>query len=129
MEYENTNETLIDILTNILETESYSNISINLNVAIGTIKRWIELNKIPTSYTFDLMKLSNKTIDYSKFTYKEKDQFFTPPETAKYCYNKFIEIINRYGDNVDNYTYIEPSAGSGNFLKLLPTNRRIGLDI
>ena len=61
MEYENTNETLIDILTNILETESYSNISINLNVAIGTIKRWIELNKIPTSYTFDLMKLSNKT--------------------------------------------------------------------
>jgi hypothetical protein len=27
------------------------------------------------------------------------------------------------------YTYIEPSAGSGNFLNLLPKNNRIGLDI
>ena len=129
MEIEDTSEPLLDILTTLLKTETYNDISVNLNVAIGTIKRWIELHRIPSSYTFDLMKLAKQSIDYSKFTYKEKDQFFTPPETATYCYNKFIEIINKYGDIGDNYTYIEPSAGSGNFLKLLPNDRRIGLDI
>ena len=120
---------LLDILNKLLETNTYKYISINLNVAIGTIKRWIELKNVPKSYTFDLMKLSQIEIDYSRFTYKENDQFFTPVNTAKYCYNKFIEIINQKGESEDIYTYIEPSAGSGNFLKLLPKNRRIGLDI
>jgi len=129
MQPEDNSDDLIYILTTLLKNETYFDISVKLNVSIGTIKRWVELNKIPTSYTFDLMKLSKKSIDYSKFSYKDKDQFFTPFETAKYCYNKCIEIINTYGDNKEDYTYIEPSAGSGNFLKLLPKNRRIGLDI
>lgn len=124
----NSNE-LLDILNKLLENDTYSNIAINLNVAIGTVKRWVELKNIPTSYTFDLMKMAKINIDYSRFTYKEKDQFFTPKNTAKYCYNKFIEILNKYGDNQNMYTYIEPSAGSGNFLDLLPKNNRIGLDI
>ena len=120
---------LLDILNTLLKTDTYSNIATNLNVAIGTVKRWIELKNIPISYTFDLMKMAKINIDYSTFTYKEKDQFFTPKNTAIYCYNKFIEIINKYGDNQNMYTYIEPSAGSGNFLNLLPKNNRIGLDI
>jgi len=124
----NSNE-LLNILNNLLENDTYSNIASKLNVAIGTVKRWIELKNIPKSYTFDLMKMAKINIDYSTFTYKEKDQFFTPKNTAKYCYNKFIEILNKYGDNQNMYTYIEPSAGSGNFLDLLPKNNRIGLDI
>ena len=124
----NSNE-LLDILNKLLENDTYSNIATNLNVAIGTVKRWVELKNIPTSYTFDLMKMAKISIDYSTFTYKEKDQFFTPKNTAKYCYNKFNEIIKKYGDNGDIYTYIEPSAGSGNFLDILPKNNRIGLDI
>lgn len=124
----NSNE-LLNILNKLLENDTYSNIAIILNVAIGTVKRWVELKNIPKSYTFDLMKMAKINIDYSTFTYKEKDQFFTPKNTAKYCYNKFIEILNKYGDNQNMYTYIEPSAGSGNFLDLLPKNNRIGLDI
>lgn len=120
---------LLDILNKLLETKTYKYISTNLSVAVGTIKRWIELKNVPKSYRFDLMKLCKIEIDYSKYTYKEKDQFFTPENTAKYCYNKFIEIINQKGESEDIYKYIEPSAGSGNFLKLLPKNRRIGLDI
>ena len=120
---------LFEILNKILETKTYSEISNNINVAVGTIKRWIELKKIPKSYTFELLKLANINIDYSKFTYKEKDQFFTPNITAKYCYSKFIEIITANGDSEKNYTFIEPSAGNGVFLKILPDNRRIGFDI
>jgi len=120
---------LIDILNNILEKSTYPDVSKSLNVAIGTVKRWSKLKRVPKSYTFDLMKLANIDIDYSKFSYKEKDQFFTPIKTSKYCYSKFLEIISQYGDDKNSYYFIEPSAGNGVFLKLLPKKRREGLDI
>ena len=120
---------LIEILNKILESKTYSDIATSINVAIGTVKRWNELKKVPKSYTFELLKLANIEIDYSKFSYKEKDQFFTPNITSKYCYSKFIEVITAYGDSEKIYTFIEPSAGNGVFLKILPVDRRIGFDI
>ena len=57
------------------------------------------------------------------------NQFFTPKETAIKCYNKVLEILSKYNENEKDYTYIEPSAGSGNFLNILPSSRRIGIDI
>ena len=120
---------LLEILDTILETKSYKDIAAEINVAIGTVKRWKDLEKVPKQYSFELMKLANIPIDYSKFTYREKDQFFTSNETAKYCYDKCIEIINNHGDKEEEYIFIEPSAGDGSFLKVLPENRRIGLDI
>ena len=64
---------LFDILNKILENKGYSYVSSSLNVALGTVKRWIDLKIVPKSYTFELMKLANMNIDYSKFDYKEKD--------------------------------------------------------
>jgi hypothetical protein len=120
---------LLVLLNNIIETNSDNYIAENLNVALGTVRRWIELKNVPKSYTFDLMKLANIDIDYSKFTFKEKDQFFTPTQTAKYCYSQFITILKKYGEFEKDYIYIEPSAGNGSFLKFLPSDKRIGLDI
>jgi hypothetical protein len=123
---------LNNILNKLLESKSYSEIAKEINVAIGTVKRWTELKQVPKSYTFELLKLGNIDIDYSKFSYKEKDQFFTPSATAEYCYAKCVEVITGYNDSVTdlcNYTFIEPSAGNGSFLKILPSDRRIGLDI
>ena len=124
---------LLDLLNKILDNKvdkkSYKDIAQELNVAVGTVKRWNALKKVPKSYCFELMRMDNIDIDYSKFTSKEKDQFFTPRETAEYCYNKFKEILCKYNDRESDYNYIEPSAGNGNFLKVLPVDRRIGLDI
>nr|QDY51793.1 hypothetical protein 1_178 [Mimiviridae sp. ChoanoV1] len=120
---------LIIILNKILESKSYSDVAKEINVAIGTVKRWNELKNVPKSYTFELLKLANIDIDYSKFSYKEKDQFFTPENTAEYCYSKFIDIMKQYNDSEKEYTFIEPSAGNGRFLKVLPIDRRTGLDI
>jgi hypothetical protein len=120
---------LLEILNTLLENKTYSDIAKSINVSIGTIKRWNELKNVPKSYTFELLKLANIDIDYSQFSYKEKDQFFTPINTAKYCYSKFIEIIKTYGDSENDYIFIEPSAGNGVFLNVLPNNRRIGFDI
>ena len=120
---------LLELLNNLLKEYSYNDIANKLNISSGTIKRWIELQNIPNLYCFDLMKIANLEIDYTNFTAKEKDQFYTPPETAKYCYLKSLDIIKQYGDNIDEYHFIEPSAGNGSFLELMPKNRRIGFDI
>lgn len=120
---------LLNILHDILKEKSIKNIADELNIAQGTIKRWIELKNIPKLYTFELMRIANIDIDYTKFSYKEKDQFFTPKETAEKCYKKLLEILSEYNENEKEYIYIEPSAGNGNFLNILPSNRRIGIDI
>ena len=120
---------LLSLLNKILETHSYNFIAKELNVAIGTVKRWSELQNVPKSYAFDLFKIANIEIDYSRFTYKDKDQFYTPENTAKMCYNKFQQVLKDIGDEDTNYMYIEPSAGNGNFMKVLPSNKRIGMDI
>jgi len=121
----------LDLLDEVLKEHSIKSLAKVLNVAHGTISRWKELNDIPSSYEFDLLKILNIDIDYSKYTSKEKDQFFTPVETAKYCYDIFLNKIKNElkieGEN--DFTYIEPSAGDGSFLKVLPKNRTIAFDI
>jgi len=120
---------LLEQLRELLKVKSYQEISRYLNVSVGTVKRWIIQENVPSGYRFELMKLSNLDIDYSEYSYKEKDQFYTPPQTAEYCYSKFLNILKGYGDVSSDYIYIEPSAGNGSFFNLLPESRRIGLDI
>ena len=120
---------LLKLLNHILEYKTYYDVAKTLNVSKGTVKRWMLLKKIPYSYCFELMKLANIDIDYSMFTFREKDQFFTPNKIAKYCYSIVVSVIQKYKDDEKKYIYIEPSAGNGNFLKILPPKRRFGIDI
>ncbi len=125
---EESNDLLV-ILNNLIETQSTLEISKKLNVSRGTVDRWILLKKVPKLYTFDLMKIAGIDIDYTKFNYTEKDQYFTPVETSKVCYSKLLEIMKNNSENEEDYIFIEPSAGNGNFLNILPKDRRIGIDI
>jgi len=120
---------LLDVLSKLLKQYKTKELANILNLAPGTLTRWIELNDIPKNYEFDLLKLAKIKIDYSKYSTKEKDQFFTPEITAKYCYDKFCNIIKIYNENKDDFSYIEPSAGDGSFLKVLPSNKTIAFDI
>lgn len=61
--------------------------------------------------------------------YKLKDQFYTKPNVAEYCYKTFQRVSKNIGINLDDYVFIEPSAGCGCFYQILPKNRRIGIDI
>lgn len=116
-------------LNKIIKKMELEKVCENLNVSKGTVNRWVASKKVPKQYTFDLMKLSGIKIDYSTFEFKDKDQFFTPVSTAKYCYSKFLQTVEKYKEEIDQYIYIEPSAGNGNFLEVLPPDRRIGIDI
>ena len=57
------------------------------------------------------------------------DQYFTNKELANSLYQKTLDVIQKYETNVNDYLWLEPSAGDGCFFDLLPENRRIGVDI
>jgi transcriptional regulator with XRE-family HTH domain len=107
-------------------TMNATEISKKLNVSPGTVLRWIENNNVPYNYFADISRVLNKTVDYKALSFTEKDQFFTPEDTAKKCYDIFIE---RTRVNENDYIFIEPGAGKGNFLKVFPESSRIGIDI
>ena len=123
------NINLIQILNKLLENTSMKILSEKLNLSSGTINRWIELNDIPKNYEFDLLKLYNIKIDYSKYPSKQKDQFYTPIKTAEMCFKIFCEEIKKFNDDDSDFTFIEPSAGDGSFVKVLPKERTIAMDI
>ena len=56
------------------------------------------------------------------------DQYFTSNELVKKCWESFILKMDELGINISNYTFIEPSAGNGAFLSVLPP-KTIAIDI
>ena len=108
-----------------LKTHTIREVAEQLNLCVGTVRRWLDLENVPPQYVFDLSKIIGKEIDYSKFSSAAKDQFFTPPTIAEQCWNTFQEET---AIDLSQYTFIEPSAGDGSFLKVLPAGS-IGLDI
>lgn len=124
------NEERLDNLNKALTIHTLKELADMLNVAPGTITRWKELKDVPIAYEFDLLKLLNIKIDYSIYTPKQKDQFFTPIETAKYCYEAFLNKLKELPlEKEERFKYIEPSAGDGSFLQVLPKDRTISFDI
>lgn len=123
------NETMPDtnlyLLEECLKKTTIKDVAEKLNLCIGTIKRWIELKDVPIQYTFDLYKILSKDIDYSKYSHSLKDQFFTPKILAEKCWSTFQKELKI---NITDYVFIEPSAGDGSFLKILPKDS-IGIDI
>lgn len=57
------------------------------------------------------------------------DQFFTRPHVAKACWESFCKYIEADEGDLNNYKFVEPSAGMGAFYDLLPSNRRVGIDV
>jgi hypothetical protein len=125
----NITQTTYELYLKVSESYTKSEISKKINVNKNTITRWELLKSVPKHYHIDLLNLIGEEIDYSIFTDKEKDQFFTDKKTAIKCIQILKEKLNELGVNYEDYTFIEPSAGDGSFLTELPINKRIGIDI
>lgn len=72
--------------------------------------------------------------DTGKHRTNTNDQFYTSDAVAKQCVQHIIEATSRGSDGAppynDDYLWIEPSAGTGAFLRQLPPAfTKIGLDI
>jgi len=120
---------IYDFFLPIYQQYGMSAICDGLYLHTGTVKRWMEKKEVPPQYYFDLCRIAGIAVDYSQFSDKEKDQFFTDPETACYCYSKTLEILDSKGISASEYHFIEPSAGNGSFFNVLPQDRRTGVDI
>ena len=114
--------TCYDLYKKALQEKGFSAIIKELNVVNGTAKRWELLQNVPEQYRIDLMRLCEMPIDYSQMSAREKDQFFTPAETAEECTNILYNIMEENNINIEEYIFVEPSAGKGIFLNYLPEN-------
>jgi hypothetical protein len=94
----------------------------------GTVSRWSKTREVPSNYKADLLRIlgiKSKEI----YSVKEKDQYYTKLEVAKKCFLKFEKVSSNLDIDLNEYSFIEPSAGNGRFYDLLPKERRIGIDI
>ena len=57
------------------------------------------------------------------------DQFYTKQEIANLCWNHLSRILELLYEDTNKLFFVEPSAGSGSFYKLMPENRRLGMDL
>lgn len=97
----------------------------------------------PEKANFSILKLNNEAEKIRNESWKKipnipkwisfenvgLDQFFTLPHIAKACWISLCNYINEDGADISNYKFIEPSAGFGAFYDLLPSNRRVGVDV
>lgn len=60
---------------------------------------------------------------------KHLNPFYTQTEIAHSCWNFLLETLPSLGRSFDKMFFVEPSAGTGEFFKLLPSDRRLGMDI
>jgi hypothetical protein len=64
---------------------------------------------------------------FEKVNVVKRSQHLTPRSEAKRLYELTLRIIAEYGIKFD--CWLEPSAGDGAFYDLLPTDKRLGIDI
>lgn len=111
-----------------LLTYDIDKIANDLFINKGTIKRWLLQKQVPKNYFNDfnrLLKYRYKSLE----SVRDKDQFYTTKKISNYCYNKTHKVLKKLSINIEDYMFIEPSAGCCNFYEILPTNKRIGIDI
>lgn len=94
----------------------------------GTILRWQQKKDVPNNYKADFLRILGLETKES-FSIKDKDQYYTKKDIANECILKFKKIAKELSVNLDEYCFIEPSAGNGSFYNLLPPQKRIGIDI
>lgn len=111
------------------ETYSIRELSSLLFVNEGTIKRWEALKSVPREYYLDLLKINNEEINLNDFSYRDKDQFFTSKENVRFCYESLCSFLQENHIDIKKYSFLEPSAGDGSFLEILPQEKTIAMDI
>ena len=116
-----------DLLFELLKNKPVLYIANNLFIHQGTIKRWLENSFVPKNYYNDLNKLLNYKYPVPK-EYRDQDQFYTKKPVSKKCYLKALNVLSSLDFKIDDYTFIEPSAGCCNFYELLPKHKRVGVD-
>ena len=121
-------KTTYELFIELKEKFSIQEIAEILSLHIGTLKRWEEKQDVPKNYYNDLNSLLGNKYEAID-TYRARDQFYTLPKIANYCFELANKKIVELGVDLFDYVYLEPSAGCCSFYELLPKHNRIGIDI
>ena len=97
----------------------------------GTLRRWRETNRVPPAYVRDIERiLRGASVATGSPAPRDVDAFYTKPAVGESCIAMLNEtMVGTLGVNPDDYHFIDPSAGSGCFYNVLPSDRRTGIDI
>lgn len=57
------------------------------------------------------------------------DSYFTSDKTARRCFKIFNNTLSKENIDIEDYIFIEPSAGSGVFYNLMSSDKRIGVEL
>ena len=57
------------------------------------------------------------------------DQFYTKSEVARACWKHFTGTLSTLNRSLGDLFFVEPAAGTGAFYKLLPSEKRLGIDL
>lgn len=57
------------------------------------------------------------------------DQFYTHPIVAHECWTSLLSAMHEDHAKTDDYVFVDPGAGLGVFYDILPSTRRIGIDL
>src|ERR1035437_175231 len=131
MKTPNSNEVMLQLFNKLKQAHSVKEIATKLGIHSNTVERWIKLNNVPNQYFYEFNRLlgnNDNTQIISKNGDKDKDQYFTKPKIAKHCFKVLKNIAKQLDIKLSNYRFIGPSIGYGEFYKLLPSKRRIGID-
>ena len=97
----------------------------------GTLRRWRETNRVPPAYVRDIERIMRgASVAIGSPAPRDVDAFYTKPVVGESCVAMLREaMVGTLGANPDDYHFIDPSAGSGCFYNVLPSDRRTGIDI
>ena len=56
-------------------------------------------------------------------------QFYTKSKVAGACWEHFTNTLLTLNRNLSDFFFVEPAAGTGAFYKLLPSEKRLGMDL
>ena len=121
-------EQVYQLFCRALKTKAAEDIARALGLHRNTVSRWQEQQFVPAHYCCDFLRLLGKS-GATKGDARDKDQFYTKPDTARYCVQKMFAVAKSLNINLSNYHFIEPAAGGGGFYEHLPKRRRLGIDI
>ena len=116
-----------------LEKMPASGIAARIGLHPNTVGRWIERGETPPQYRMDFLRILGLPAESAARPggnlERELDLFFTKTTVARECFADFARAAENCGADLRQYRHIEPSAGEGCFMNLLPAGRRIALDL
>lgn len=116
----------------VAQSHSRDAIAHSLGLHPNTVSRWIQQRRVPAHYEGDFKRMLGRNGSVrvrSGDGVREMDLFYTRPSVARHCMAIFRSVARTLGVNLRSHRFVEPSAGRGAFLRLMPPTRRIGIDL